>query len=48
MKNRLKELKNNVELNELANFCNENFSTHFKEQIENTKWILENVIRKRI
>ena len=47
MKNKLEEKVENIEVKELADFCVNNFSTHFKKEIERTNYILESIRLRR-
>ena len=47
MKNKLEEKVENIDVKELAEFCNENYETHFKEYIEIGNNFLEDVRRNR-
>ena len=42
-----KEKVENIDVKELAGFCGNNFSTHFKKEIERTKYILESISLRR-
>jgi len=47
MKKELEEKVENLDVKELAEFCVNNFSTHFKKEIERTNYILESISLRR-
>ena len=43
MKEQLEEKVKNINVKELAGFCVDNFSTHFKKEIEMSNYILDKI-----
>jgi hypothetical protein len=43
MKRKVEEKVENIDVKELAGFCVDNFSTHFKKEIEISNYILEQI-----